>query len=77
MKSATTIDPGLNWRDTPRFALRRLVDGGRVSEIEFAAEMTGFMEFVRSLPAPAMQAAPGAERETRSRQYRKYMNRPA
>lgn len=49
VKSATTIEPGLNYRDTPRFALRRLVDGGRVSDIEFAAEMTGFMEIVRWL----------------------------
>jgi peptidoglycan/xylan/chitin deacetylase (PgdA/CDA1 family) len=49
VKSATTIEPGLNYRDTSRFALRRLVDGGRVSDIEFAAEMTGFMEVVRLL----------------------------
>jgi peptidoglycan/xylan/chitin deacetylase (PgdA/CDA1 family) len=48
VKSATTIEPGLNYSDTPRFALRRIVDGGRVSDIEFAAEMTGFMEIVRS-----------------------------
>jgi peptidoglycan/xylan/chitin deacetylase (PgdA/CDA1 family) len=49
VKSATTIDPGLNYTDTPRFALRRIVDGGRVSDIEFAAEMTGFMEITRWL----------------------------
>jgi peptidoglycan/xylan/chitin deacetylase (PgdA/CDA1 family) len=49
VKSATTIDPGLNYSHTSRFALRRLVDGGPVSDIEFAAEMTGFMELVRSL----------------------------
>ena len=49
MKSATTIDPGLNYSDTSPFALRRLVDGGSVSDIEFDAEMTGFMEVVRSL----------------------------
>ncbi|MBV8844653.1 MAG: polysaccharide deacetylase family protein [Bryobacterales bacterium] len=49
VKSATTIDPGLNYIDTSPFALRRLVDGGPVSDIEFAAEMTGFMELVRSL----------------------------
>jgi peptidoglycan/xylan/chitin deacetylase (PgdA/CDA1 family) len=49
VKSATTIEPGLNYRDTSRFALRRLVDGGPVSDIEFAAEITGFMEIVRSL----------------------------
>ena len=47
VKSATTIDPGLNFADTSRFALRRIVDGGKVSDIEFAAEMTGFMEAVR------------------------------
>jgi len=49
VKSATTIEPGFNYRDTPRFALRRIVDGGPVSDIEFVAEMTGFMEIVRSL----------------------------
>jgi hypothetical protein len=31
------------------FALRRLVDGGPVSDIEFVAEMTGFIEVVRSV----------------------------
>jgi hypothetical protein len=49
VKSATTIDPGFNYADTPRFALRRVVDGGPVSDIEFAAEMTGFMEVIRWL----------------------------
>ena len=49
VKSATTIEPGLNYPDTPRFALRRLVDGHPVSDIEFEAEITGFMEIVRAL----------------------------
>jgi peptidoglycan/xylan/chitin deacetylase (PgdA/CDA1 family) len=49
VKSAATIEPGLNYSDTSHFALRRLVDGGPVSEIEFAAEMSGLMEFVRFL----------------------------
>jgi peptidoglycan/xylan/chitin deacetylase (PgdA/CDA1 family) len=49
VKSATTIEPGLNYPDTPRFALRRLVDGHPVSDIEFESEMTGFMEIVRAL----------------------------
>jgi peptidoglycan/xylan/chitin deacetylase (PgdA/CDA1 family) len=49
MKSATTIEPGLNYRDTPRFMLRRLMDGHPVSDIEFEAEVTGFMEIVRAL----------------------------
>src|SRR5205823_4701447 len=48
VKSATTIDPGLNYIDTPRFILRRLVDGHPVSDIEFEAELTGFMEIVRA-----------------------------
>jgi peptidoglycan/xylan/chitin deacetylase (PgdA/CDA1 family) len=49
VKSATTIEPGLNYPDTPRFALRRLMDGHPVSDIEFEAEMSGFMEIVRAL----------------------------
>ena len=49
IKSATTIEPGLNYADTPRFALKRVVDGHPVSDIEFEAEMTGFMEIVRAL----------------------------
>src|SRR5439155_19317039 len=48
VKSATTIEPGLNYIDTPRFILRRLMDGHPVSDIEFEAEMTGFMEIVRA-----------------------------
>ena len=49
VRSATTIEPGLNYADTPRFALRRLMDGHPVSDIEFEAEVTGFMEIVRAL----------------------------
>src|SRR5262249_24004369 len=49
LSSATTIDPGLNYADTSRFALRRIVDGEPVSDIEFEAEMTGFMELVRAV----------------------------
>ncbi len=49
VKSATTIEPGLNYVDTPRFILRRLMDGHPVSDIEFEAEITGFMEIVRAL----------------------------
>jgi peptidoglycan/xylan/chitin deacetylase (PgdA/CDA1 family) len=48
LSSATTIDPGLNYPDTSRFALRRVVDGEPVSDIEFEAEITGFMELMRA-----------------------------
>lgn len=49
--SATTCEPGLNGPGTPRLALRRFVDGGDVSQIEFEAEMTGFAEFLRAARA--------------------------
>jgi peptidoglycan/xylan/chitin deacetylase (PgdA/CDA1 family) len=49
VRSATTMKPGLNYPDTSRFALRRLVDGGPVSDIEFEAEVTGFMEIIRAV----------------------------
>src|SRR5438132_7107803 len=68
VKSAPTIEPGLNYSDTSRFALRRLVDGGAVSDIEFAAEMTGFMEVVRSLRRRlrAWRGSRGREHNNRS-----------
>jgi peptidoglycan/xylan/chitin deacetylase (PgdA/CDA1 family) len=73
VKSATTIDPGLNYSHTSRFALRRLVDGGPVSDIEFAAEMTGFMELVRSLRR-RLRAPRGVT--ARKRVYRNEEGRP-
>jgi peptidoglycan/xylan/chitin deacetylase (PgdA/CDA1 family) len=73
VKSATTIDPGLNYSHTSRFALRRLVDGGPVSEIEFAAEMTGFMELVRLL---RRRLRGGRGMTARKRVYRNEKGRP-
>ena len=49
VKSATTIEPGLNFAETSPFALRRLLDGHPVSDIEFEAEVSGFMELIRAL----------------------------
>lgn len=49
IKSATTIDPGLNFAGESPFTLRRLLDGHPVSDIEFEAEVTGFMEIIRAL----------------------------
>jgi peptidoglycan/xylan/chitin deacetylase (PgdA/CDA1 family) len=45
--SATTCDPGLNFAETPRFGLRRFVDGEDVSDIEFEAELTGYSDLLR------------------------------
>jgi peptidoglycan/xylan/chitin deacetylase (PgdA/CDA1 family) len=73
VKSATTIEPGLNYRHTSHFALRRLVDGGPVSDIEFAAEMTGFMEVVRLL---RRRLGAGRGMVTRMRGYRNEAGRP-
>ena len=73
VKSATTIEPGLNYGHTSPFALHRLVDGGTVSEIEFAAEMTGFMEVVRLL---RRRLRGGRGVKARMRVYRKEENPP-
>jgi hypothetical protein len=66
--------PGLNYSHTSRFALRRLVDGGPVSEIEFAAEMTGFMELVRLL---RRRLRAGRGMTARWRVYRNQEGRPS
>jgi peptidoglycan/xylan/chitin deacetylase (PgdA/CDA1 family) len=74
VKSATTIDPGLNYSHTSPFALRRLVDGGAVSDIEFAAEMSGFMELVRFLRRGLRR---GRGMIARNRVYRNEEGRPS
>ncbi len=48
IKSATTCDPGLNYRHTPRLGLKRFLDGEDVAQIEFEAELSGFTELIRS-----------------------------
>lgn len=47
--SATTTRIGLVGGKSWRHALPRLVDGEKVSELEFEAEMSGFIELTRSL----------------------------
>lgn len=47
--SATTTENGLCKRETERLALPRILDGDRVSELEFEAELAGFMEIKRRL----------------------------
>lgn len=49
MESATTCDPGLNTMKTPKFALKRFLDGDNITEIEFISEITGFSEILRSI----------------------------
>lgn len=45
--SATTCDVGLNNPTTPRLALRRFLDSEYVSQVEFEAEMCGYLEILR------------------------------
>ena len=49
VETATTIEPGLVYADTPRLALSRILDSEEVSEIEFEAEIYGFSELLRRL----------------------------
>jgi peptidoglycan/xylan/chitin deacetylase (PgdA/CDA1 family) len=49
IKSATICQPGLNRKDSPRFALRRLVDSENISQVRFEAEISGFIEVARRL----------------------------
>lgn len=49
MASSTTTDIGLVDAQTPRYAMPRILDGQDVSELEFEAEMSGFMELTRLL----------------------------
>lgn len=49
IQSAVTCDAGLNNRKTPLLALNRFLDANDMSEIEFAAEMSGFSELLRKL----------------------------
>jgi peptidoglycan/xylan/chitin deacetylase (PgdA/CDA1 family) len=45
--SATTCVPGLNGKNTPSLGLTRFLDGDNVTDIEFEAEMSGFVELTR------------------------------
>lgn len=47
--SATTCLPGLNNSECPAFGLKRFLDGEYINEMEFMAELFGFMELARAL----------------------------
>lgn len=49
IRSATTTDIGLADANTPKYALPRILDGEQISELEFEAEMSGFLELKREL----------------------------
>ena len=45
--SGVTCDPGLNYPSDNELVLKRFLDGQNISEIEFKAEMFGFLELMR------------------------------
>lgn len=45
--SATTIEQGINFAESPLLGLKRLLDGHEVELIEFEAELCGFVELTR------------------------------
>ncbi len=49
IESATTCLSGFNYPNTERFALRRFLDGEHITQLEFEAELSGFLEFMRKL----------------------------
>jgi peptidoglycan/xylan/chitin deacetylase (PgdA/CDA1 family) len=51
VKSATTCVPGLNDLNTPRYALRRFLDGENIHQLEFEAALSGFSDLARGLQA--------------------------
>ena len=49
VRSATTCDAGLNYRRTPVYALRRILETDRMTAIEFEAEMCGYAGLLRAV----------------------------
>ena len=49
VRSAVTTQVGFNAKETPRFALRRCFDSDRHTDIEFEAELSGFLEMFRMI----------------------------
>jgi peptidoglycan/xylan/chitin deacetylase (PgdA/CDA1 family) len=47
VKSAALVDTGLVKQKSNMYALNRILDGEHVSQLEFEAEMSGFMELIR------------------------------
>lgn len=47
VESATTCLSGFNYADTESLELRRFLDGENISQVEFEAEVSGFLELMR------------------------------
>lgn len=49
IESATTCLSGFNYPNTERLELRRFLDGENIAQVEFEAEVSGFLELMRKL----------------------------
>ncbi|HEY5719825.1 MAG TPA: polysaccharide deacetylase family protein, partial [Gammaproteobacteria bacterium] len=49
IRSATTLEPGLNAPGSEPLALRRITDNGRMDDLAFEAELSGLMDAARTL----------------------------
>lgn len=49
IKSAVTCVPGLNDKSTHPYELKRFLDGENITQIEFEAEMSGFLDICRRI----------------------------
>ena len=47
--TATTCEPKLIYYDTPNYSLDRILDGSNLSQIEYEAEVSAFVEVIRRL----------------------------
>lgn len=60
VKSATTCIPGFNDKTTPKMALYRVLDEENLSQIEFEAELFGFIELIRRITGKNRKPTPTA-----------------
>lgn len=49
VKSATLVDTGLVAPESNKYSLKRILDGQDISQLEFEAEISGFMELARDI----------------------------
>lgn len=57
IRSAVTCDFGYNYRETPKYGLRRFGDSEGLSQIEFEAELCGFAQILRRMQRKRPAAA--------------------
>lgn len=57
VRTATTCEPGFNYPDTPAMGLRRFLDSEAISQLEFEAELSGFLEIMRKLTGKSARIA--------------------